>query len=859
MNKLTLNPVTNLEEFVGRKQYLDMFEKYIHSFNFLILGEDGLGKSSFLRLLEESCYQRNLVTCKMKVHERESIQSFAKRFYETVNPLIPLPKTPKKKQTIINYFKESTIWWGNYFKEYFQKNFYRVREGAKKEMEESSSDYLPSFKQYLTNINENLDQNMVVFIDDIHSIESTALIISTMKNLLWTNFDKVKYVLFVNHKTLPSNQREKFIYLSKNKPVQHIELLVFSEEEARAYIIRNSKRRKVEISEGVINKILTLSGRYPYYLNILCYLIFKNIGEKNNITESEINEKIGQVEDKNKYNEYLYNLLDGQRKIAIEKIAQSSRGLSKNVLKKYLDINMNNQELEELIQNLEEDSYLRREDDLLVIFHPIFADFVRKITKGEPKEEFLSREAFDKAKEDEITLEPEEIIKDQEEIKEKGISREDLKDTELEENFRERKVNLAKVSLDDQREVFTVEQEKMKEEEEEEEKEINKKEGKKAEANRLCNRIKEYCLKAISTTKDVYWKSLYYVDIADCLKKVGRFEEASDYLIRASEFTDNEEEKAKLILKAREYLVETKKNGAEGLLEKALKIYLDASTKTSEIYWKAKYQWKVAECLLLLNQRDEAEKLAKEAIDYFVETAKITDDLYWKADYYRQAANCLKRLGKVEECQEMSETIINYYYRAIEKVVGDYWKAKYTYDVAEFIEENGQIEKAYDLYHQSANLYLQASKRANDPIRKVEDLQLSSKCLTKIGKAREAEKACEEITKLYLKTIKDIEDANLRAKSLKSIGDAYKSIGKLSEALGYYLDASKAIVEPAEEACYLSLAVKCLVELNRYKDAEKISREAIKNFKEASGTTSDFYWKAKYLKNALEVLLEIPS
>lgn len=869
---LSLGPVVNLEEFVGRKQCLNVFEKHINSSNILVLGEDGIGKSSFLNLMEEYCRQSNLVSCKMRVYEKESVQSFAKRFYETIDPLIPLQKTPKKKFTITNYFIENTIWWWDYFKGSFKEKFHRVGKYIGREIEEGAT-HISSFRQYLDMVNSKLDQNVIFFIDDIHLIDSSDQAISIMKNMLWTNFSKIKYVLFINNRNLPITQKETFNTLSKNKPIQYIELAPFSEEEARAYVIRRFKQRNVEINEDAMNRIFALTGYHPYYMNVICHIIFKNIGTRKSVDEIYLDKNFGEIKSREEYNEYLYNLFNDEQKIVIEKIALSVRGLDESVLKEFPDINVDDQKFKEVIHVLRKEGYLRKENNSLIMFHHIFANFIRKITKGEAvKETPLVEDVFDEPIEEvDSTIErgieekEEEVYLEEKAIEEKSdITKEDIKqeEVELETKNRDKK----KISLDELKNKEkliskagkTFKSKKKEKERDEESKELDEDIGKKAEATRLGNRSIDYYLKATSKTTDIYWKSIYYVDIADCLKRINKFEAAAKYLIKASEITDNDDEKAKLILQAREYLIQIKKKEeVEDLLEKALKIYLNAYNKTSETYWKAKYQWKAAECLLLLNRREEADKLSKGAIAYFVETAKTTNDYYWKANYYRLAADCLKKLGKVEDYQKVSETIVKYYFNAIEKVSGTYWKAKYIFDLADFLEKNGRIDEAYKLYNDASNFYLQASKSANDPIRKIEDLQLSSECLIKINKAREAEEICEEIAKHYLSNIKNIEDADLRAKSLRNIGDSYKSIGKISEALGYYIDASKAIVEPEEEAKYLSLAVDCMMELQRYKDAEKMAREAIKKYKDASNKTSDLYWKAKYLNNAQNILLKV--
>jgi tetratricopeptide (TPR) repeat protein len=829
---MNLGPIINPEDFVGRKQCLDIFEKNLHN-NFLVLGEDGIGKTSFLNFLEEYCRQHNIVTCRMKVFEKESVQSFAKRFYETVDPLIPLEKSPKKRFSIIGYFTENAIWWWNYFKDYF-KSFLKIGRYIKKEAEGEALQ-VPSFREYLDNVNEKLDQKVILFIDDIHLMESKVHTISIMKNMLWTSYNKIKYVLCINNKSLSPSQKEKFSSYSRNKPMQYIELSPFSEEEARAYIIRRFKRRNIEITEEGMQRIFSLTGYHPYYMNLLCYLIFKEKKEGSKIDELYLNEKFAQVKNRSQYNEYLYNLLDENKKKIVEKIALSSRTLSLNVLKEFPDIQLEESKLEELINNLKDEGYLREEDNSLVMFHSLFTNYVRNREKGEEIEPSFIEEIS---------------LKEEEEEKEELYLEEEIKE-ELEEEKEEKKPLKKKVDLIPKRR-------KERRREEKEIKDIEKIEGRKAEILHLTNRIVDYYQKAISKTKDIYWKSIYCIEIADCLKGIGRLKEAANYLLKASEITDNDDEKSKLILQAREYLLEIgERDESNSLLEKALKIYLDAYNKTTETYWKAKYQWKAAECLLLLNRREEAENLSREAISYFIESAKTTNDYYWKANYYKQSAECLKKLGRVEDYQKMSQTIKEHYYRAIESVSGDYWKAKYIHDLAEFLENNGQIDESKKLYQEAANFYLLASKAANDPIRKVEDLQLSSKCLIKINKAKEAEDVCEKIAKHYLNTIRDIEDPETRAKSLRNIGDSYKSIGKTSEALGYYIDASKAVVEAEEEARYLSLAVDCLIELKRFKDAEKIAREAIKDFKKASNKTSDIYWKAKYLKNAQEILLNI--
>lgn len=869
----TLGHIIDLEEFVGRKQYLNVFEKYINSSNILVLGEDGIGKSSFLNLMEGYCHQNNLVSCKMEVHEKESVQSFAKRFYETIDPLIPLQKIQKKRFTITNYFIENTIWWGNYFKESFREKFHRVGKYIRREIEESAV-HISSLRQYLDMVNSKLDQNVIVFIDDIHLIDPNNQTISIMKDMLWTNFSKIKYVLFINNKNLHITQGKTFSTLSKNKPMQCIELLPFSEEEARAYIIRCFKRRNVKINEDAMNRIFALTGCYPYYMNVMCHIIFKNIETRESVDEIYIDKNFGGIKSREEYNEYLYNLFNDEQKIVIEKIALSVSGLEEGVLKEFPDINIDGQKFKEIIHVLCKDGYLRKENNLLLMFHHIFANFIRKIAEGKTVEATpLVEDAFDELVE-EVDFDIEESIEEKEEVcfeeeaikeeKESDVTKEDIKQEEVE--LRTKTTDKKKIDLDELKDkvrsiskIEKISKAKKKEKEKDEEsKEPDKDIGKKAEAARLGNRSIDYYLKAVSKTTDIYWKSIYYIDIADCLKRIGKFEAAAKYLIKASEITDNDDEKAKLVLQAREYLIQIKKKeDVEDLLEKALKIYLNAYNKTSETYWKAKYQWKAAECLLLLNRREEADKLSKGAIAYFAEIAKTTNDYYWKANYYRLAADCLKKLGKVEDYQKTSETIVKYYFNAIEKVSGTYWKAKYIFDVADFLEKNGRTDEAHKLYNDASNFYHQASKSANDPIRKIEDLQLSSECLIKIDKAREAEEICEEITRHYLSNIKNIEDADLRAKSLRSIGDSYKNIGKISEALGYYIDASKAVVEPEEEAKYLSLAVDCLIELQRYKDAEKMAREAIKNYKDASDKTSDLYWKAKYLNNAQNILLKV--
>ncbi|MDI6786564.1 MAG: hypothetical protein QMD92_07625 [bacterium] len=883
MGRITLGPIVNLEEFVGRKQCLNVFEKYIYSSNLLVLGEDGIGKSSFLNLMEEYCHQNNLVSCKIKVYEKESVQSFAKRFYETIDPLIPLQKTQKKRFTVTRYFIENTIWWWNYFRQGFKEKFYQVGRYIGREIEESTV-HISSFKQYLDIVNDKLDQNVIVFVDDIHLIDSNKQVISLMKNMLWTSFSKAKYVLFINNKSLLATQKEKFNSISKNKPMQCIELSPFSEEEARAYVIRRFKRENIEVSEDAMNRIFVLSGYYPYYMSIICYVIFKIIGMKKSVDEMYMDENFGSITSREECNGYLYNLLSDEQKMIIEKIAPSDRGLNEIVLKEFPDINMNDEEFKEIIQTLRKNGYLRKENDLLTVFHPIFNSFVRKITEGKTikeaplEEENIFDETIEKVDFDmeegikEESVDDKESLKKKEEIYFEEKAEEEREEDILEEDIKEevelKTKNKNRINLDELKQKISLisiakKTSKSKEEaekEEEESKESNKSIGKKAEAIRLGNRSVDYYLKAVSKTTDIYWKSIYYIDIATCLERIGKYESAAKYLIKASEISDNDDEKAKLILQARECLIQIrKKEDVEDLLEKALKIYLNACNKTSETYWKAKYQWKAAECLLLLNRRKEADELSEGAIAYFVETAETTNDYYWKANYYKLAADCLKKLGKVEDYQKTSETIVKYYFNAIEKVSGAYWKAKYIFDVAEYLESNGRIDEAYKLYSDAATFYIQASKSANDPIRKVEDLQLSSGCLVKMNKAREAEEICKEITKHYLSNIKNIEDADLRAKSLKNIGDSYKSIGKISEALGYYVDASKAIVEPEEEAKYLSLAVGCLLELQRDKDAEKMVREVIKNYKEASNKTSDLYWKAKYLSNAQDVLLKVSN
>jgi len=263
------------EFFVGRKDELNQIVRYLKqavsgsSFNILLFGEKGIGKTSLLNKVIEKASEENLLAVGIRCDK--TMDAF--KFFENLERRI-IDEGLKRNELKFKF------WQKEFNKTPDKQEYFRLRQEAESK-EIVTDDLIADFKLLLKEVKE-IAKGILVVIDEGQFLETIdGDILVKLKGILQTIGEG--YMVIISS---TGNVVDKLAEKHQSSGVERlfgdiIELLVLKDnEEVQDLINKRVKDLPMKFEDNVVNQIALVSGRHPREIVKICQNVYGKATDK---------------------------------------------------------------------------------------------------------------------------------------------------------------------------------------------------------------------------------------------------------------------------------------------------------------------------------------------------------------------------------------------------------------------------------------------------------------------------------------------------------------------------------------------------------------------------------------------------
>jgi hypothetical protein len=361
-------------KFAGRAEQLREFADFLQDTlagnpkNICVLGEWGIGKTSLLRKMKEMVENAGCVVAFISLDE--TLDSYAS-VLETITA--NLAKEAKHRKGLTEkareFFENLTL----------SVNYGPVGIAAQRNKNEKPN--IVRFEDDMESIYKKLETPIIIMLDNVESIMGTKGALFSLRNI----FQKLQSMGGVKCMLVIAGRETLFRDLhSVSEPVARffwgVHLKPFTMDETRDAITKPLIGMGVTFAEDVVEKVHTVSGGHPFFIQVYAYVLFKqrtgNIVTMKDydVSSKEVMKYLGF-----RLFESMYMLLSENEKTIVKAISNTDYVKLSNQqiarLVKVKSINMYLKNLSENIPNI----LVREGRGEYRLFHPLFKEYLKTL------------------------------------------------------------------------------------------------------------------------------------------------------------------------------------------------------------------------------------------------------------------------------------------------------------------------------------------------------------------------------------------------------------------------------------------------------------------------------------------------